>query len=63
MDGNEVKLDWTQIITRLSENAVKIKYGEAGIILKIHEGKVVHVTHVSTETIREPGGTITECRK
>jgi len=51
-------LDWQGMIARLSDNASRVKHGEAGIILKIHEGKIVHITHSVTETAREPGGPI-----
>jgi hypothetical protein len=51
-------LNWQCVIARLSDNASKVKHGEAGVILKIHEGKIVHVTHTVTETSREPGGPI-----
>ena len=51
-------LNWSDIIARLSENAGLIKHGETGVILKIHEGKIVHVTYSVTETSRGPGGMI-----
>ena len=51
-------LDWQGVIARLSDNASRVKHGETGVILKIHEGKIVHVTHTVTETAREPGGAI-----
>jgi len=51
-------LNWEGIMARLSENAGRVKHGEAGVTLKIHEGKIVHVTHSVTETAREPGGPI-----
>jgi hypothetical protein len=53
-------LNWEGIITRLSNNAGRVKHGEAGVILKIHEGKIVHITHSVTETAREPGGAIAD---
>jgi hypothetical protein len=51
--------NWDGIICRLEENVGKITHGEVAVILKIHEKKIVHITHSVTETAREPGGTIT----
>jgi hypothetical protein len=53
-------LNWNGLIARLSENAGRIKHGEVGLVLKVHEGKIVHITHSVTETAREPGGPIAD---
>jgi hypothetical protein len=37
----------------LSEAADKIRYGSAAVILKIHDGRIVDVTHTVTESTRE----------
>ena len=50
--------NWDGIISRLEENAGKILHGEVAVILKVHERKIVRITHAVTETTREPGGTI-----
>jgi hypothetical protein len=41
-----------QITETLFENAGRINYGTAMVILKIHEGRVVDVTHTVTESTR-----------
>jgi len=43
------------IMSQLLANAARVKYGEAMVTLKIHEGKIVHVTHSITETSTGPG--------
>jgi hypothetical protein len=42
-----------QIAEALFENAGRLKYGSVAVILKIHEGRVVGVTHTVTETTRQ----------
>ena len=41
------------IAERLCENAAKIRYGLVSATLKIHDGRVVDVTHSTTENTRE----------
>jgi hypothetical protein len=41
------------IAARLLEAAGKIRYGSAAVILKIHDGRIVDVTHTTTENTRE----------
>jgi hypothetical protein len=37
----------------LCEEALKIRYGSVSITLKIHNGRVIDVTHSTTESTRE----------
>jgi hypothetical protein len=41
------------IAERLCENATKIRYGSVSATLKIHDGRVVDITHSTTESTRE----------
>ena len=41
-----------QIAEALFNNAGRLKYGSAAVILKIHEGRIVEVTYTMTENIR-----------
>ena len=43
----------TKIAERICENAAKISYGSVSATLKIHSGRVVDVTHSTTESKRE----------
>ena len=43
------------IADRLCENATKIRYGSVSATLKIHDGRVVDITHSTTESTREKG--------
>ena len=38
------------IAGRLVETAGKIRYGSVSVILKIHDGRIVDVTHTVTES-------------
>jgi hypothetical protein len=52
-------LNWDGIICRLEENAGKITHGEVAVTLKVHEKRIVRITYATTETVKEPGETIT----
>ena len=41
------------IAERICENAAKIRYGSVTATLNIHNGRVVDVTHSTTESTRE----------
>ena len=41
------------IAERLCENAAKIRYGSVSATLNIHNGRVIDVTHSTTESKRE----------
>jgi hypothetical protein len=41
-----------KIIDRLIEDAKRLRYGTVSVVLKIHEGNVVAVSHEITETTR-----------
>lgn len=43
------------IAGRLLETAGTVRYGSAAVILKIHDGRIVDVTHTVTESTRERG--------
>ena len=53
MTENQTKQHITSIVERLCENAGKIRYGSVCTTLKIHNGRVVDVTHSTTESTRE----------
>jgi hypothetical protein len=41
------------VLDQLFENAMKVKYGEVSVTLKIHDGRVAAVTHTTTESTRD----------
>jgi len=45
-----------ETINRLFENAAKCKYGVASVALRVHDGRIVDVTHTLTESTREREG-------
>jgi hypothetical protein len=45
----------TALISRLLENAEAVRYGEVGLSLKIHDGRVTGITHTISESTRERG--------
>jgi hypothetical protein len=45
------------IVDRLVSAACKVRFGSAAVILKIHDGRIVDVTHTVTESTREREGT------
>ena len=53
MMAHQVRQNIDSIAERLCENASKIQYGSVSAILKIHNGRVVDVTHSTTESTRE----------
>ena len=55
MTTNQAGQNITNIAERLCENAAKIRYGSVSAILKIHDGRVVDITHSTTESKREKG--------
>jgi hypothetical protein len=55
MTVNQAKQNIISIAERLCENAKKIHYGSVSATLKIHNGRVIDVTHSTTESTREKG--------
>ena len=53
MSTNQARQNIINIAERLTENASKIRYGSVSTTLKIHNGRVVDVTHSTTESTRE----------
>ena len=53
MTANQAKENIISIAERLCENAAKIRYGSVSTTLNIHNGRVVDVTHSTTESRRE----------
>jgi len=53
MITNQAEQNITNIAERLCENAAKIRYGTVSAILRIHNGRVVDITHSTTESKRE----------
>jgi hypothetical protein len=41
------------IVSRLLSNATGLQYGSVGVIVKVHAGRVVDVTHTVTESMKE----------
>jgi hypothetical protein len=53
MNTKKTRQKAINIAERLCENATKIRYGSVSAVLKIHDGRVVDVTHSTTENTRE----------
>jgi hypothetical protein len=53
MNENQGKQKIIKIAEHLYEDAAKIRYGSVSATLKIHDGRVVDVTHSRTESTRE----------
>jgi hypothetical protein len=53
MIESHAKQNVINIAERLCENAAKIRYGSVSATLNIHNGRVVDVTHSTTESTRE----------
>ena len=53
MSRNQTRQNILIIVERLCENVSKIRYGSVSATLKIHGGRVVDITHSTTETTRE----------
>jgi len=53
MSEKQSKQKTITIAERLCDNATKIRYGSVSATLKIHNGRVVDVTHSTTESKRE----------
>ena len=46
------------VAAKLLENAARIRFGEVAAILRVHNGRVVSVSHTVTENTREQGEVI-----
>jgi hypothetical protein len=44
------------IVARLAENAAGLRYGTAAVSLRIHDGRIVDVTYIVTESQKEYPG-------
>lgn len=53
MRENQARQKFINIAERLCENASNIRYGSVSTTLKIHDGRVIDVTHSTTESTRE----------
>ncbi len=53
MTVNQANENIISIAERICENAAKIRYGSVSATLNIHDGRVVDVTHSTTESTRE----------
>ncbi|MCL2800528.1 MAG: DUF2292 domain-containing protein [Treponema sp.] len=53
MTVKQTRLNIINLAARLLENATKIRYGSVSATLKIHDGRIVDVTHSKTENTRE----------
>jgi len=43
------------IVARLLSNATGLKYGSVSVTAKIHNGRIMDITHTVTESMREAG--------
>jgi hypothetical protein len=55
MANDQIRQKAEGIVSRLLETAGNIRYGTAGVEFKIHNGRIVDVTHTVTESMRESG--------
>ena len=53
MTENQAIQNIINITERLCENIGKIRYGSVSATLRIHNGRVIDVTHSTTESTRE----------
>jgi hypothetical protein len=53
MTGDQTRQKTESIVNRLLEAVSNISYGSAGVTLRIHDGRIVDVTHVTTESMRQ----------
>ena len=53
MNENQAKENITSIAERICENAAKIRYGSVSTTLTIHNGRVISVTHSTTQSTRQ----------
>jgi len=42
------------MIAQLLENVAKVRYGSVSVTAKMHDGRVVEVTYLTSEQIKEP---------
>ena len=49
--------DAHDITQRLLESSGRVRYGFVSVSLKIHDGRIVDVTHTETQSMRERQGT------
>jgi hypothetical protein len=50
MTNENIKRD---ILDRLIENVERLRYGTASVVLKVHDGNIVAISHEVTETTKE----------
>jgi hypothetical protein len=53
MNENQAKQNILNIAERIFENTKKIQYGSVSATLKVHNGRIVDITHSTTESTRE----------
>ena len=46
------------IVERLAANTASIRYGTAAVTLRIHDGRIVDITHTVTESQKEYPGPV-----
>jgi len=42
------------IVAQLLANVAKVRYGSASVSMKLHDGRVVEVTYLTSEQTKEP---------
>jgi hypothetical protein len=53
MTENQKRQHIIEIAERICEDAAKIHHGSVSATLKIHNGRVVDITHTTTQSTRE----------
>jgi hypothetical protein len=53
MIDNQIRQKIIKIVERVYENTSKIHYGSVSATLRIHDGRIIDVTHSTTENSRE----------
>ena len=44
----------TAIVTQLLANAAKLRFGSVSVSAKLHDGRIVEVTYLTSEQTKEP---------
>jgi len=42
------------MVAQLLANAARVKYGNASVSVKLHDGRIVEVTYLTSEQTKEP---------
>jgi hypothetical protein len=56
MRDAEIYINEQGILHKLAANLGGVKFGEVAVLLKVHDGRVVAVTHTVTSSTRQSAG-------